>query len=142
MRISFKKTFMMFVIIASLMSLSITAFAYSESEPNNGFSSADTAGSSNGGTLTQTSDVNDYWKFTLRSDENHFIVGLTAQYDDLDLYVYDSSYNLVGSSTSSISNESVSKTVLPGGTYYIRVKGYSFEVPQIDYSLMVYTSYN
>jgi hypothetical protein len=68
-------------------------------------------------------------------------VSLSHANGDIDLYVTDSSSNIVGSSASTTNAESVTVSGLAAGTYYVRVLGYQGTVNN-SYSISVTTSLN
>ena len=71
-------------------------------------------------------------EFTVELDEDApliwFALGETSA-PDLDLYVYDGDKNLLGSSTTTTSDESVSLTNLSAGTYFVEVINYAASTP-------------
>lgn len=77
--------------------------------------------------ISSSTDV-DYYRFTLNrtgTSSNYIGINLTHYNGDLDIRVYDSNHNQVGSSTSCGNTERVYLTGLSAGTYYMKVYGFS-----------------
>lgn len=127
-----KKVFALFLIISVCLSLSISTAAAetkavlkTESEPNNTITTANVVNQDDTiyGTIGSTTDV-DFFRvsFPLAGTAN-FWLGDIPSGKDYDLYVYNSSGTLVGSSTGTTSSELVSLSVSANSTYYFKVQG-------------------
>jgi len=95
-------------------------------EPNNTLSQAYavTSGTTYSSYISSSSDI-DYYKLST-SNGRKITISLTTLPKDYDLYLYDSSGNLLASSENgSTTAESISFTAYYTGTYYILVEGYS-----------------
>jgi hypothetical protein len=77
------------------------------------------------GTVNSATDIDDYYVFTA-GDSKTYAFNLSAYgSSDLDLYLIDSSFNLVASSESfTASTESFNSRLIAGSTYYLRVTAY------------------
>ena len=77
-------------------------------------------------TINSTTDL-DYYKFTIDANgtADHFVSIIFDQTaGDLDLFLYDTNQNLIKSSETNNSSESI-PLALDAGTYYVLVKGYN-----------------
>lgn len=95
-------------------------------EPNNSFAEAFSLElpSKVSESISDSSD-RDYFQFTVGANVRVKLELLLAhQMGDLDLYLYDQDYNLVGRSTSVTDKESITG-YLKTGTYYILILGYN-----------------
>ena len=95
-------------------------------DPNESFAAASDLGSTNTaiGPLI-INDDNDFYKISISSTSfNRLLTKIDFQNDggDLDLYLYNSGYIQIGSSVTLNNVESIDKTDLPLGTYYIVVR--------------------
>jgi methionine-rich copper-binding protein CopC len=71
-----------------------------------------------------SSDINDYYRFTLNSRSN-FVLSLTGMSADADVHILNASGSLIASSAAAnANNESISEA-LDAGNYYVRVYQYS-----------------
>lgn len=130
-------TFLCFLLVSSLL-MSITAFAReiapmailkTESEPNNTRATANSVNQDDTitGYISSSSDI-DYFKVVASANGVfNFWLGNIPSGKNYDLYVYNSSGNLLGSSTStSAAQELVSGVkATKGNTYYFAVQGKS-----------------
>jgi hypothetical protein len=94
-------------------------------------------------TITKTdwvgsTDLNDYYKFTLTSASD-VSVGLTGLSADADLALLDASGRSIGSSTNSNATSEAIATSLKAGTYYVRVYRYAGNT---NYTLTLAASVN
>ncbi|NTW33576.1 MAG: T9SS type A sorting domain-containing protein [Bacteroidetes bacterium] len=98
-------------------------FAFSESEPNNDYTQANTLGvnSSDAGTLTESTDNNDWWKITIPADGKLVVNTTSAATMDIDLTLYDINGTSVIASydTSNGIHEATHYNSLMPGTYYV-----------------------
>jgi hypothetical protein len=116
-----------YVIIIGLLTISLTAFAAAESEPNNSISTADVISSSGDvvtGTLNEYSDDEDYYQIYLNQGSSIYI-NLIGTGDDFDLRLYNTYENSVESSSGGSSIESISYTASRSGYHYIEVDAFS-----------------
>jgi hypothetical protein len=71
-----------------------------------------------------SSDINDYYRFTLNSRSN-FVLSLTGMSADADVHILNASGSIIASSAAAnANNESISEA-LDAGNYYVRVYQYS-----------------
>jgi hypothetical protein len=84
-----------------------------------------------------TATDNDYFKVNISSSGTYSFNLNGPTGIDLDVIVYNSSSNYIGTGTSTTSVESVTLSALPAGTYYIRVYGYNGAVSNSCYTLNV-----
>ena len=107
-------------------------------EPNDSFGSATNVNSVGLNDLDNlsidTGNDDDFFRYTPAANGGLEINALFSHAaGDIDLEVYDSGFNLIGSSTSVTNNEQVNVTVSGGSTYYIKVFGFQQETnPNYD----------
>lgn len=77
--------------------------------------------------------ASDIYKFTLASDTNTEIAVTTPGGEDVDIFLYDSSFSQIDSGTS-ISNPEVITDAYGAGTYYLRVYAYA-ELPSYELNI-------
>jgi hypothetical protein len=111
-----------------------------EIESNNSFGTANQTYDDDNmyGLINPSNDV-DYYKVMFSgSGSANFYLGNIPSGRDYDLYVYDSSYNLIASSTNgSNSDELISnQSIFPNTWYYIRVVGYNGSFDPYNYYLL------
>ncbi len=99
-----------------------------ESEPNNTFSNANVVNQDDTvfGTIRNANDVDYYCVTFPLSGSANFWLGDIPSGKDYDLYVYNSNWDLVDSSTGTASSELVTlSSVSANSTYYFKVKGHN-----------------
>jgi subtilisin-like proprotein convertase family protein len=109
-------------------------------EPNNDFATAaDVAtGDVNLANLSiHAAGNDDFYRWTSSANG---ILRITAQFShsagNLDLFLYDAAHNLLASSTSLTDTERVNRSISPGQTYYVLVRGVGGDVNSL-YSLSI-----
>ncbi len=83
-----------------------------------------------------------YYKFKLYNHSDLDISMLPPKDVDLDMRLYNSSGLEVGSSTKNAGSESISKSNLLPGTYYLKVYGYNYAFSSDTYKLTVQSNIN
>ncbi len=117
-------------LLFALAIIYLPLFAFSETEPNNNYSSANvlSVNSSDAGTLTSSTDADDWWKVTITAD-GELDINTTASVTgmDIDLYLYDVNGTtlLAGYEMGSQITERTHYNNLLPGTYFVKAHLYS-----------------
>ncbi|GMR19486.1 MAG: hypothetical protein BMS9Abin36_0081 [Gammaproteobacteria bacterium] len=88
------------------------------------------------GNVDDLNDPDDYSTFTLLTDSLVYAsLTFTDRAADLDIFLYDSAFNLIDSSIAGTGSDELMSNSLSAGTYYMRVFAYNTPNASTDYTL-------